>query len=146
MKRNGSPDREPQECQEMTSLGKTEQIQKENQKFKKHRIVRPFIQGHVVKCVTKRIFVNLIHFTRNHDDNLGLSKVLNTFFKSFQRQTLSLTSFQRGYNEVMAVNCTTEEKHNRPSTMPVIVYNELLLFITITIVMAIIALSWLASA
>ena len=85
MERNGSPEGEPQEHQEMTSLGKTEQIQKENQKFKKHRIVRPFIQGHVITCVTIRIFVNLTHFTRNHSDNLGLSKVLNTFFKSFQR-------------------------------------------------------------
>lgn len=65
MERNGSPEGEPQERQEMTSPGKTEQMQNENQKFKKHRIVRPFIQGHVVTCYYK----NLCKFGTLHKES-----------------------------------------------------------------------------
>lgn len=63
------------------------------------------------------------------------------------------TSFLQTYNGPMAVKCTTEElKHSRLSMMLVIfitsyiIYNLLLSSIAITIVMAIIVISWLASA
>ena len=46
----------------------------------------------------------------------------------------------------MAINGATEEKHNGSSMTSVTVCNELLFFITVTTVMAITALSWLASA
>ena len=77
---------------------------------------------------------------------LGYQKYSTPSLKVSKDEQFSPKSFLQGCNEVMATNCTTGEKHNRSSVMSVIVGNDLLLFITITMVMAIIALSWLAQA
>lgn len=77
---------------------------------------------------------------------LGYQKYLTPSLKVSKDEPFPPTSFQRGYNEVMAINGATEEKHNGSSMTSVTVCNELLFFITVTTVMAITALSWLASA